>query len=82
MSEDTSKEMRFTVIPDNGDEGVPFDDLMKGLQEAIDYANGKSPALVARYENGKCVSRQWQMADGIAVERPAGLSDTEGESEQ
>ncbi len=58
MSEDTSKEMRFTVVPDDDDEGVSFDDLMKGLQEALDYANGKSPAYVAKYKNGKCVSRQ------------------------
>ena len=82
MSEDTSKEMHFTVILDDDDEGVPFDDLMKGLQEAVDYANGKSPAFVSRYVNGKCVNRQWQMADGTVVDRPAGLLDTEGESEQ
>ena len=50
---------------------IMTDDLFKnlaiGLKEAADYARGKAPALVARYEDGKLISRKWQMADGKEV---------------
>lgn len=47
--------------------GDIYEMLITGLKEAADYARGKSPALVAKYENGKLVSRKWQMSDGTEV---------------
>ncbi len=41
-----------------------FKDLVTGLKEVADYAQGKAPALVSRYEDGKLISRRWQTADG------------------
>ena len=41
--------------------------LVTGLKEAVDYARGKSPALVAKYEDGKLVCRKRKMADGTEV---------------
>ena len=47
--------------------GVFYEMLVTGLKEAVDYARGKSPALVAKYEDGKLVCRKRKMADGTEV---------------
>lgn len=45
-------------------------EILAGLQDALDYARGKIPAYVSRYEDGKRVSAQWQMADGTNADMP------------
>ena len=48
-------------------------EILAGLRDALDYAQGKKAAYVSRYEDGKCVSAGWQMADGTKVDMPEEL---------
>ena len=77
-----NREMKFLLEdePDE-DEGLPYDDIIASLQEAIDYAKGKTPAYVTKYEDGKRISAQWQMVDGTKVEPPPYLLDYPNRSE-
>ena len=68
--EDETRILTPEKEPEDEDENVPWADLIEGVQEALEYAQGKKPAFVTKYVDGKLVSAQWQMVDGTKVDVP------------
>ena len=68
-SEEPSKAIG-TEIEDDDEEDVPWLSVLEGTIEMLEYAQGKRPAFVTKYVDGKRVSAQWQMMDGTKVDPP------------